>query len=215
MMDDNRTMTPPPEIDPDFQPVPVLRVADTDTLKAISDPTRMRLLEVMVTRQDPAWSVKELAAVLGVPQTRLYHHIELLSERGLLRAVEQRVVSGIIETRYRVAAKSFQLDRKLFAGDTDEAREILAGTLDAVFDRARLEVEEAVRADQAVLSPDSPLHRQVFLSRAISRLTPARAEELRARLQALEDEFDTDDTDDSAPYGLVVALYPLAPLPEA
>jgi DNA-binding transcriptional ArsR family regulator len=137
MMDGYRTMTPPPEIDPDFRPVPVLHVADTDTLKAISDPTRMRLLEVMVTRQDPAWSVKELAAVLGVPQTRLYHHIELLTERSLIRAVEQRVVSGIIETRYRVAAKSFQLDRKLFAGDTDGAREVLAGMLETVFDRAR------------------------------------------------------------------------------
>ena len=205
----------PPEIDPDFMPAPVLQVADTDTLRAMSDPTRMRVLEVMVTRQDPAWSVKELAAVLGVPQTRLYHHIDLLAERGLLRAVEQRVVSGIIETRYRVAARSFQLDRKLFAVDTDEARDVLAGMLEAVFDRARVEVEEAVRADRTVLAADAPLHRQVFLSRALSRLTPARAEELRARLQEIETEFDHDDTDDAAPYGLVVALYPLAPLPEA
>jgi hypothetical protein len=76
-------------------------------------------------------------------------------------------------------------------------------------------VEEAVRADREVLSPDSPLHRQVFLSRSLARLTPARAEELRRRLQALQDEFDHDDTDDAGPYGLVVALYPLAPLPEA
>ena len=208
-------MAPPPEIEPDFMPVPVLQVGDVETLRAISDPTRMRLLEVMVTRQDPAWSVKELAAVLGVPQTRLYHHIELLGERGLLRAVEQRVVSGIIETRYRVAARSFQLDRKLFAGDTDEAREVFAGMLDAVFGRAREEVEEAVRADASVLSKDAPLHRQVFLSRGLARLSPARAEELRRRLMALEDEFDNDDDDAAGPYGFVVALYPLAPLKES
>ena len=208
-------MTPPPEIEPDFRPSPVLHVSDSETLKAISDPTRMRLLEAMVTRQDPAWSVKELAAALGVPQTRLYHHIELLSERSLIRAVEQRVVSGIIETRYRVAAKSFQLDRHLFAGDSDEARDVLAGMLDAVFDRARAEVEDAVRADRSVLSQDAPLHRQVFLSRGLARLTPARAAELRGRLQALEQEFDLDDGEDARPYGLVVALYPLAPLTEA
>lgn len=206
---------PPPDIDPDFQPVPVLKVGDADTLKAISDPTRMRLLEVMVTRQEPAWSVKELAVVLGLPQTRLYHHVELLLERGLLRAVEQRVVSGIIETRYRVAARSFQLDRRLFAGDTDEAREVLSGMLDAVFDRPRTEVEEAVRADRSILSKEAPLHHQLFLSRGVARLAPARAEELRRRLVALEEEFDHDDAEPAEPYGLVIALYPLAQLPEA
>jgi len=208
-------MTPPPEIEPDFMPAPVLLVGDADTLKAISDPTRMRLLETMVTRQEPAWSVKELAVALGVPQTRLYHHIELLGERGLLRAVEQRVVSGIIETRYRVAARSFQLDRKLFAGDTDEAREILAGMLDAVFGRAREEVEEVVRADPSVLAKDAPIHRQLFLSRGLARLSHARAEELRERLKTLEDEFEDDETADTETYGFVVALYPLAPLKES
>lgn len=208
-------MTPPPEIDPDFQPAPVLLVSEVETLKAISDPTRMRLLETMVTRQDPAWAVKELAAAIGVPQTRLYHHIELLAERGLIRAVEQRVVSGIIETRYRVAARSFQLDRKLFAGGTDQAREVLHETLTAVFDRSREEVELAVSADVAKLDKEAPIHLQLLLSRGIARLSPARAEELRRRLEELQNEFDHDDGEDSQPYGLVLAVYPLAPLPEA
>lgn len=208
-------MTPPLDVDPAFMPAPVLAVSDVDTLRAISDPTRMRLLEVMVTRQDPAWSVKELAAALGVPQTRLYHHVDLLAERGLLRAVEQRVVSGIIETRYRVAARSFQLDRRLFAGGTDEALEILHGVLDAVFGRAREEVEAAVRADVAELSESAPPHRQLLLSRGIARLTPARAEELRRRLVELEAEFDHEDGEGAAPYGMVLAVYPVAPIGEA
>lgn len=208
-------MTPPPDIDPDFMPVPVLQIRDAEMLKVLSDPTRMRMLEVMVSRQDPAWSVKELAAALGVPQTRLYHHVDLLAEHGILRAVGQRVVSGIIETRYRIAARSFQLDRRLFAGDADAARDALSGMLEAVFDRARAEVEETVRADPAVLAKDTPVHRQVFLSRLVTRLTPAMAEELRRRLEALEDEFDNDDGEDGSPYGMVVALYPIAALPEA
>jgi DNA-binding transcriptional ArsR family regulator len=215
MVDGDRTMTPPhPDLDPAFMPAPVLLVGDTETLRAISDPTRMRLLETMVTRQEPAWSVKELATALAVPPTRLYHHIELLTERGLIRPVEQRVVSGIIETRYRVAARSFQLDRRLFAGDSDEAREILHGVLDAVFGQARTELEEAVAARAADLDKDAPVDRQVLLSRAIARLSPVRAEELRKRLNALEAEFGEDDGEDAAPYGFVIALYPIAPLPE-
>ena len=73
-------------LDPDFQPEDVRLIGDIESLRAISDPTRLRILETMVQRQDPAWSVKELAAEIGVPQTRLYHHVELLLERDLIRA---------------------------------------------------------------------------------------------------------------------------------
>ena len=210
-------MTPPPlDVDPGFMPAPVLEVGDPEVLKAISDPTRMRLLEVMVTRQDPAWSVKELAAALDVPQTRLYHHIELLGERGLIRAVEQRVVSGIIETRYRVAARSFRLDRRLFAGGADEARAMLHETLAIVFDRARDEVEAAVAGDAADLSPDAPPHRQLLLSHGLVRLSPERAAEFRRRLRELQAEYDHEADDRGGQtYGVVLAVYPLAPIPEA
>jgi DNA-binding transcriptional ArsR family regulator len=111
-------------LDPDFQPEDVRLIGDVESLRAISDPTRLRILETMVQRRDPAWSVKELAAEIGLPQTRLYHHVDLLLERDLIRAVERRVVSGIIETRYRVVAKSFQLDRRLLAGDSEAGRQV-------------------------------------------------------------------------------------------
>ena len=180
-----------------------------ETLRAISDPTRMRLLETMVTRTDQPWSVKELAAALGLPQTRLYHHIDLLAGHDLIRAVEQRVVSGIIETRYRVVARSFQLDRRLFASDAgvaDETRQALHDTLLAVFDSARDEVEAAIRIGAADATGELPPHRRLLMSRGIARLSPDRAAELRSRLEALETEFEHDDALDGEPYGLLVAV---------
>ncbi len=117
------------QLDPAFQPEDVRLIGDVESLRAISDPTRLRILETMVQRQDPAWSVKELAAEIGVPQTRLYHHVEQLVERDLIRAVERRIVSGIIETRYRVVARSFQLDRRLLASDSESHRQVLHDTL--------------------------------------------------------------------------------------
>ena len=116
MSSDPRDQAP---LDPDFLPQDVRMIGDIESLRAISDPTRLRILETMVQRQDPAWSVKELATEIGVPPTRLYHHVEQLLERDLIRPVERRIVSGIIETRYRVVAKSFQLDRRLLAGDSE------------------------------------------------------------------------------------------------
>jgi DNA-binding transcriptional ArsR family regulator len=192
-----------------FVPMAEMRISSTDALRAISDPTRMRILEAMVQRQDPPWSVKEVAAALGVPQTRLYHHVDQLLAHGLIRAVEQRVVSGIIETRYRAAALSFQLDRRLFTGG-DDAGAILHDTLVTVFDTARDEIEAAMRsADPDQIATDG--QPQMTLSRSIARLSPARAGVLHARLAALVAEFGDEEDPDGHPVGLVVAAYRLPP----
>ena len=206
MSSQNEQDLPP---DPDFRPADVRLIGDVESLRAISDPTRLRILETMVQRQDPAWSVKELAAEIGVPQTRLYHHIEQLLERDLIRPVERRIVSGIIETRYRVAALAFQLDRGLLAGDSEAGQQALHDTLVAVFDTARSEVEQAIR--EGVIDPTEGAsdERRIVLSRGLARLSPERAAELRERLKALEEEFDNDADPDARAYGLVFALYPM------
>ena len=197
------------ELDPAFQPEDVRLIGDVESLRAISDPTRLRILETMVQRQDPAWSVKALAAEIGVPQTRLYHHVEQLLERDLIRAVERRIVSGIIETRYRVVARSFQLDRRLLAGDSETQRQVLHDTLVTVFDTARNEIEEAIRTGVIDTGDEAPEERRVVLSRGLVRLTPARAVELRRRIKALDDEFGEDRDPDGEAYGVVFAVYPM------
>jgi len=191
-----------------IDPAPERLVSDAETLRAISDPTRLRILETMVTRANDAWSVKELASALGVPQTRLYHHVELLAERDLIRAAGQRLVSGIVETRYRVAALSLRLDPRLLASEDGAATaEALVGN---VMEEARGELLAALRAmppDADAASGQRPL-----VSRGLARLTPERAAELRARLVALMDEFSDPEAPRQRPYGFFVALYP-APAP--
>lgn len=188
-------------------------IRDVETLRAMSDPTRMRILETMVQRVEPAWSVKELAAAMGVPQTRLYHHVELLAEADLIRATERRVVSGIIETRYRVAAQTYQLDRSLLSGRSDEAREAVHHALTAIFDTARAEVELAIHLEAIDPSPDAAEERRAFLFRALTRLAPAQAAEFRERLRALTEEYCSDAgvAEDGTPFGVVLAVYPLPP----
>ncbi|HEU0242979.1 MAG TPA: helix-turn-helix domain-containing protein [Candidatus Limnocylindrales bacterium] len=202
-----------PVLYPDFEPEDVRYIGDVETLRAISDATRMRILETMVQRRSPAWSVKELAAALDMPPTRLYHHVELLLERDLIRATERRVVSGIIETRYSAAALSFQLDRALFAGDTAAGLEVLHQTLASVFDTARAEIELAIRLHVVETGPDAPDDRRILLTRGLTRLTPARTLEFRTRLQALTDEYGDDPANepDATAIGFVVAVYPMPP----
>ena len=179
-------------------------ISDVETLKAISDPLRLRILEAMVARPDAAWSVKELAAALDVPQTRLYHHIELLVERDLLRSAEQRVVSGIIETRYRLGALSLRLDPALVGAGgagASAARDMLA----TVFDETRHDLERVLA--QRGAGEDDPAGRPL-VTRGMARLTPERAAELRARLEALFAEYDGPSDDPSATtFRLLIALY--------
>ena len=186
-------------------------VSDVETLKALSDPLRLRILEAMVARPTGDWAVKELAAQLGVPPTRLYHHVELLLERDLVRVAGQRVVSGIIESRYRVAALSFRLDHRLLSGDSSLQA---AGSelLHTVFDVARDEVSRSLGAflranegdDAAIRShPDRPV-----LARGLARLTAAQAAEFRDRLTALTNEYDTKEPPEGAePWSFLVAFY--------
>jgi DNA-binding transcriptional ArsR family regulator len=201
-----------PVLFPDFEPEDVRYIGDVETLRAISDATRMRILETMVQRRSPAWSVKELAAALEMPQTRLYHHVELLLERDLIRPTERRVVSGIIETRYSVAALSFQLDRSLFATDQAAGLEVLHETLLAVFDTARAEVELSFRL--GTIKADGPSEEHtLLLTRGLTRLTTDRADELRSGLPALLEEFDDTASEDpgARAFGIVLAHYPMPP----
>jgi DNA-binding transcriptional ArsR family regulator len=198
---------------PGFMPEPVMFISSAETLRAISDPTRMRLLEVLVQRQDPPWSVKELAAALDVPTTRLYHHVEQLLAHGVVLPVERRVVSGIIETRYRVAALSFQLDRRLFEGDTDAATQAIHDTLVTIFDNARDEIEAAMRSAAATSSTgaENPEDDRVLVARSLARLSPARAAEYRRRLGELQVEFADEDSPEAEAWGVVLAVYPMPP----
>jgi len=182
-------------------------ISDVETLKALSDPLRLRILELMTTGRDEAFTVKRLAAGLDVSQTKLYHHVNLLAERELIRPVSTRVVSGIIETSYRIAQLNVKLDRSLFASDSPELHDMLT----TVFDGARDDIERGIRAGLIDLSEGPDAVHRVILAKGLSRLSPTRAEEFRARLNELINAFADDPIDVPAePYGYVLSFYPMA-----
>ena len=186
-------------------------ISDVETLKALSDPLRLRILELMTTGRDEAFTVKRLAAALEVSQTKLYHHINLLVERELIRPVSTRVVSGIIETSYRIAQLSVKLDRSLFARDSPDLHDMLT----TVFDGARDDIERGIRAGMIDLSEGSDSNRRIILAKGLTRLSPARAEDFRAKLNDLINAYADDPIDVPAePFGYVLSFYPMAGEPE-
>ena len=200
-------------LEPELAPLPERTISDVETLKALSDPVRLRILETMVQAPDEDWTVKRIAAALEVGPTKLYHHIGILEERGFIRPAGQRVVSGIIETRYRIAQLSVRLDRSLLAGSAvDETAAAFDDVLRTIFDTAREDVARALRAGRMALESDRA-DAGGILRQDLTRLSPARSTELRRRLTDLLNEFEADAAGDEAPdaqpVGVLVAMYPV------
>src|SRR5438128_3188419 len=86
-------------------------ISDVEGLKAIAEPLRFQLL--MAIAESDSTTVKELAARLDVPQTRLYYHVGILERSGLIRVASKRLVSGIEERRYEATAKNWSVDPAL------------------------------------------------------------------------------------------------------
>src|SRR5690348_7239748 len=82
---------PAAEVDPQ----PIRTVDDVEVLKALADPTRIAILAALMKagRDLPIMSVKELAAELGQPQTKLYRHVRQLEAAGLIKVAATRLVS--------------------------------------------------------------------------------------------------------------------------
>lgn len=209
--------TDPPNEATAEAPLPERVISDVETLKALSDPVRLRILETMITAADEAWTVKRLAAALGVGPTKLYHHVSILEEHDFIRLAGTRVVSGIIEKRYRISQLSVRLDRSLLHGSSDEAVSSVRDMMAVIFGSVRDDIERGLRSGLVAGAEDDPL--RDLLIRGLTSLTTERAAELRDRLRALLEEFDTIGGHPAEPgsraFGYLVALYPIPAAPAA
>jgi DNA-binding transcriptional ArsR family regulator len=104
------------------EPPEVRYIQDVETLRALADPTRLAILDALLK---PPWprvmAAKELAAELGMPQTRLYRHIRQLDEVGLIKVAETRMVSGIMEQRYQATQRDLLFRPEFVRSHVDES----------------------------------------------------------------------------------------------
>src|SRR5437763_731688 len=73
-------------------------------LRALAHPLRFRLFQEFAGQRR---TTRQVAAILGQPPTRLYHHVNLLERVGLLRLVETRPVRGTVEKYFEAAPVAF------------------------------------------------------------------------------------------------------------
>ena len=137
----------------------VREIDSVEGLRALADPVRLAILSALDKRVAdgalPVMSVKELAQHLGEPQTKLYRHVKQLEAAGLIEVAATRMVSGILEQRYRARQRDLRLSAALFQRHADESEAAVRSAFDAfltgVFDRARKEDWQSDGPDKPVM----------------------------------------------------------------
>src|SRR6266571_824437 len=89
---------------PDYELVERLEVTTPAQLRAMADPLRGTILDLLLER---AATVAELAAAVHRPKSTVAHHVKVLVEAGMLRVVRTRRVRAIEERYYGRTARMF------------------------------------------------------------------------------------------------------------
>lgn len=183
-------------------------IESTESLKAVADPLRLSIMKALKTPK----TVKEVAADLQMPPTKLYYHVNLLEKQNLIRVVATQVVSGIIEKTYLITARNYRLSDTLLADEGGD--EAVDAVLAAIFDITRAEVKQSLQNNLLKLTDGTAVH-QGILWRAGLRLTVEQFEQMQQKLEDLLQEMDDlssqNESDEAARYGLMAAFYPTYP----
>lgn len=165
------------------EPAEEITLDDLDVLDDLTHPLRSAVFR----RLKQPHSAAELASALGVPVTRLYHHLNRLEQNGVIRVVATRRSGAATERRYQVVARSFQLSEHIL--DHYEPADV-ARTMGALFDFAKLRLQREIEVGG--LGDRSPDHDALLVLNELN-LVAADRDRLLARLREVVDEFSPLD----------------------
>lgn len=184
-------------------------VTNLETLKVLSDALRSRILDFL---RAEALTVKQLAALLKLSPKKLYYHINLMEQHGLIRVVQTRIVSGILEKTYRATAYLFLFDDEVFASAPNEPGSLPPG-MALLFDTTKTQLDQSLENKLVELGDDAPFERRLLLRWKLSRMAPDKAAAFYARLEALLEEFEAMELDPTNAEGnefrLFCSLFPV------
>jgi DNA-binding transcriptional ArsR family regulator len=196
----------------EFTPQDIYIIEDLETLRVLADPLRTQIYEILL--QGPA-SVGQVAERLGLAQGRLYYHVNMMEKLGIIRVVETRMVSNMVEKMYRAVAYNLEVAPDLLNFNTEQGKQTVAEIITSSLDATREDLQRSIQArlfdlDRGV----EEKKRTVMVNRVTARIRDEDAEAFRERLHALIEEFTSkdsvshEDNKEFHPYAMMVAFYP-------
>jgi hypothetical protein len=185
------------------------QLIDLKLLQLLAEPMRSFVVYSLVGE---AKTARQLAAELGCPVTRLYHHLKVLESNRLIFVERTRLVSGIRERHYRAAAREFRVDYSGFAPGNDHGRKQRADALlGFVFDQTRHEISRGLAEGRIGFEPAAPMPGSLMAYRNVLKLDDVQAGRLYARLHAFWMEYEAVARQPAAEgrfYSFTVSLHP-------
>jgi DNA-binding transcriptional ArsR family regulator len=172
---------------PDYDIADSVEVVTPGQLRALADPLRMTLLDLVLER---AATVAELAEAVGRPKSSVAHHVNVLGDAGLLRVVRTRKVRAIDERFYGRTGRTIQISVRRLPGDTD---------IPVCINGLSVAAAESVPAHEAD---------DLYTTLRHVRIPRDKAAEFWKRVEELTREFSQLRRSGDTVYGFVAGLYP-------
>ncbi len=195
----------------EFQPAELFMIKDLETARAIADPLRLQILEVLMPSP---LTVKGMAEKLGLSASKLYYHVNTLEKHGLVQVVATQVIGNLIEKQYWVTAYNYSVEQEIYnfnVQEQDGQANIIANVL-TTLDTVREDFARSIEARAYNLEHGAAPHpRKVITTREVCRIPEGAMAAFQARLHALVDEFKALDEPGNAglqPWAFTVLLYP-------
>ena len=169
---------------PDYELEDVRIVSSSPEVKALFDPLRSTVLELLLER---AATVAEIAAAVGRPKSTVAYHVNALVDVDLLKVVRTRRVRAIEERFYGRTARLF------YVGEIQP--ELVADVTNYV----------AVAAGESVPAHEADRLRAVL---RYARIPNERAEQFWRRVFEVVNEFSQLPRSGEQVFGFVVGMYP-------
>jgi DNA-binding transcriptional ArsR family regulator len=172
---------------PDYELDDRLVVTAPAQLRAIADPLRAMILDLLLER---AATVAELAGAVQRPKSTVAHHVNVLVEAGMLRVVRTRRVRAIDERYYGRTARVFYVGVVNRPGE--DPTTVHANAL-------------SVAAAESVPAHEADDLRSILRH---ARIPAQRAAEFWQRVDAVVREFSQLPRSGDTVYGFAAGLYP-------
>ena len=172
---------------PDYDLDDRLELTTHAQLRAIADPTRDMILDLLLER---AATVGELAAAVDRPKSTVAHHVGVLVDAGMLRVIRTRRVRAIDERYYGRMARLMMVGVVNRPGD--DALAVHANSL-------------SVAAAESVPAHEADTLRSILRHARVPR---ERLREFWDRALTLADEFAQLPRSGDTVYGFAMGLYP-------
>ena len=190
---------------------PVFIINDFETLKVLSDPLRIQILEQLAHKPQ---TVNQVAEGLGLASSRLYYHFKMLESQSLIKVVESRLVNNMIERDYWLVAEEIRIDKDLLNFSSEEEQENIVKVIRSSWEATLEDIMRTLKTRPLQIAdgqPDNP--QEMVMLKLQSHFSPKSYKAFIDQFNHLMEEFNHPEEDlegekELQEYHLACFIYP-------